>query len=118
MQYLRMLIESRPMLDRVPDQSLIVNARGDNDRTQATRGKDYAFVYSSQGKAIDLKLSALSGKEFQATWYDPRTGLCQDAGKFTGHTKQFIPPSTGYGQDWVLIVDDVSKNYKQPSFTN
>lgn len=118
MQYLRMLIESRPMLERVPDQSLITNARGENDRIQATRGKDYIFVYSSQGKTIDLKLAALSAKEFQATWFDPRTGKSHDAGKFSEAGKQFSPPSTGYGQDWVLIVDDASKNYKQPSFNN
>jgi hypothetical protein len=117
MQFLRMLMESRPIIDRVPDQKLIDNARGDNDRIQATRGKDYIFVYSSEGKNFELNLTSLKAKQFQATWFDPRTGKTSDAGKFSNIEKQrFTPPTTGYGQDWVLIVDDASKNYKSPSF--
>ena len=27
---------------------------------------------------------------------------------------EFIPPTSGYGQDWVLIIDDVAKNYSAP----
>jgi hypothetical protein len=118
MQFLRMLIESRPMLDRVPDQSLIDNARGDNDRIQATRGKDYIFVYTSEGKKFRL-FTDTGIKQLQAYWFDPRTGKCKDAGRYAGvEWIDFVPPSTGYGQDWVLIVDDATKNYQQPSFTN
>lgn len=117
MQYLRMLMESRPMLDRVPDQKLIDDARGDNDRIQATRGKDYIFVYSAHGKNFELNLTPLRAKQFQATWFDPRTGKSSDAGKYSNIEKQkFSPPTSGYGQDWVLIVDDATKNYKAPSF--
>ncbi len=116
MQYLRMLIESRPMLERIPDQSLITDARGANDRVQATRGKDYIFVYSAQGKSFEVKLPG-NIKQYQATWFDPRNGKTRDAGKIVGVERQvFTPPTSGYGQDWVLIVDDATKNYKQPSF--
>lgn len=52
MKFLRRLIESRPMLDRIPDQSLITDARAEHDRIQATRGKDYLMVYSSQGRPL------------------------------------------------------------------
>lgn len=46
MSHVRALIESRPMLDRVPDQSLITtDAYAEGDRIQATRGKDY-FLYT------------------------------------------------------------------------
>jgi hypothetical protein len=117
MQFLRMLIESRPMLDRVPDQSVIGDAGGNNDRIQATRGKDYIFVYSSYGKKFEVNINRISGKQFQATWFDPRNGTTKDAGKYTGNEKQeFTPPTSGYGVDWVLIIDDATKNYKQPSF--
>jgi hypothetical protein len=118
MQYLRMLIESRPMLDRIPDQSLINNARGDNDRIQSTRGKDYIFVYSSQGKSFEVNPGALKAKEVSATWFNPKNGKSESAGKFDGTQKiEFSAPTEGYGQDWVLIIDDTSKNYGQPSFT-
>jgi hypothetical protein len=115
MKYLRMLIESRPMLDRIPDQSLINDARGTNDRIQATRGKDYIFVYSSQGMKFTLNPEKISGKEISARWYNPKNGEVQEVGKFPKKSKEFVPPSSGYGQDWVLIVDDAAKNYQAPS---
>lgn len=108
MQHLKTLIESRPMLDRVPDQTIINDARGANDHIQATRGKDYLFVYSAQGKSFSVNTQNISGKEWIATWYDPRNGSTKEAGRFAEPTKKFTPPSTGYGHDWVLIIDDAS----------
>jgi hypothetical protein len=104
------------MLDRVPDQSLITNALGANDRIQATRGNDYLFVYSAQGKPFTLNLGKISGTEVAASWYDPRTGETKDAGRFANRGKKlFTPPGSGYGQDWVLIADDASKKYSKPA---
>jgi hypothetical protein len=116
LQYLRWLIESRPMLDRVPDQSLVTNALGANDHIQATRGKDYFFVYSAQGKPFTVNMGKISGKEVIAYWYDPRTGTTKDAGRFANQGQQlFTPPSRDYGQDWVLVADDSGKNYPKPA---
>jgi hypothetical protein len=115
MKYLRRLIESRPMLDRVPDQGLISNAMQAHDRIQVTRGKDYLFVYSTQGKPMDLNLGKISGKELTALWYNPRNGESKDGGRMANKGQHsFTPPSTGYGEDWVLILDDASKNYPKP----
>jgi hypothetical protein len=114
MQHLRTLIESRPIPDRIPDQSIITDARGNNDHVQATRGKDYMFIYSAQGKSFVVKGNKISGKELLATWYDPRNGETKEAGRFAQDMKEFTPPSSGYGQDWVLIIDDASKNYTLP----
>src|SRR5205085_421542 len=74
MTYVRALIESRPMLTRVPDQSLIADALGVQDRIQATRGEDYLFVYSTLGKPFTVNLGKISGKRLKGYWYDPRTG--------------------------------------------
>jgi len=115
MKYLRFLMESRPMLDRVPDQSLINDARNANDRIQSTRGKDYIFVYSSQGVKFTLNTAKISGKEINAAWYNPRNGEITAIGKSAKLAQQeFVPPISGYGQDWVLIVDDASKQYGNP----
>lgn len=114
MKFLRNLMESRPMFDRVPDQSLINDARGNSDRIQATRGKDYIFVYSSGGMKFTLNPEKISGKEIIARWYNPRNGQIEEAGRYPRKVKEFTPPSSGYGQDWVLIVDDGSKNYPVP----
>lgn len=115
MKYLRRLIESRPMLDRVPDQSLITDGLGAHDRIQSTRGKDYLFVYTTQGKPITVNLGKISGKEAVAFWYNPKNGETKDDSRFqnTGQ-KTFTPPGSGYGQDWVLVIDDVAKNYEKP----
>ena len=115
MKYLRRLVESRPMLDRVPDQSIITDALGANDRIQATRGKDYIFIYSTQGKPMTVNMQKISGTEVTAFWYNPKNGETKDAGRFANKGQQaFTAPATGYGQDWVLVLDDASKNYSLP----
>jgi hypothetical protein len=104
---------ARPLLDRIPDQSLVVeNNLSAAERIQATRGSDYAFVYSVVGKPFTVNPGKISGRTITATWFDPRTGKTQSAGTFNNQQpKQFSPPSKGYGQDWVLVLDDAAKNY-------
>ncbi len=115
MKYLRRLIESRPMLERVPDQSLIKDAMGANDRIQATRGKDYLFVYSTQGKPITVNMGKIAGKEVISFWYNPKNGETKDGSRVSNTGQQtFTPPTTGYGNDWVLVIDDATKAYTKP----
>ncbi|WP_247232058.1 glycoside hydrolase family 140 protein [Telluribacter sp. SYSU D00476] len=112
MTYVRRLMESRPMLDRVPDQSLITNAREAHDRIQATRGKDYIFVYTTQGKDFTVNMGKISGQNLKATWYNPKNGETKEGEQVENKgQKKFTPPSNGYGHDWVLVLDDASKNY-------
>jgi hypothetical protein len=115
MKFLRQLIESRPFFDRLPDQSLITNAFGANDHIQATRGNDYIFVYTSEGRNITVNTSKISGKEITAYWYNPRNGEAKEIGKFEKKPQQeFIPPTADYGQDWVLVIDDASRGFAKP----
>jgi hypothetical protein len=115
MKYLRQLMESRPMLDRVPDQTLISNQLSASERILANRGKDYIFVYSTQGRKFKVDTGKISGKELVSYWYNPRNGEVKDAGKFAKKgEREFIPPSSGYGHDWVLVIDDASNNYPAP----
>ncbi len=115
MQYVRKLIESHPMLERVPDQSLIEESDlTPSERIQATRGDDYAFIYTSEGKSFTVVLNKISGTALLAYWYNPRDGKTTDIGNIKNDgTKKFTPPSSGYGQDWVLVLDDTAKNYKR-----
>lgn len=116
MKFVRRLIESRPVTDRVPDQSIVVeNALSAAERVQATRGKDYIFVYSASGKAFSVNPGKISGTELTAFWYDPRNGKVKDAGKVDHSTvNRFMPPTSGYGHDWVLVIDDAAKGYPKP----
>ncbi|MFN3323307.1 MAG: glycoside hydrolase family 140 protein [Bryobacteraceae bacterium] len=115
MQYVRELIESRPVLDRVPDTSLVIEPLDGDDRIVATRGKDYLFAYSAQGRRFELRLGSISGTKLNAYWFNPRTGtsIATESVENTG-TRAFTPPSEGFGSDWVLALDDASKNYPPP----
>jgi len=116
MQHLRRLIESRPFLDRVPDQTLLVDARSAvAEHIQATRGQDYLFAYTAMGLPVTLSLGKISGEKLTAHWYNPRDGKATAAGSFDNRGIQsFVPPSQGQGQDWVLVLDDAGKNFGVP----
>jgi hypothetical protein len=116
MRYARALLESRPVLSRVPDQSLVTDPLQGADHIAATRGEDYAFVYDAQGRPFTVVLGKISGARVQCWWYNPRSGDSTEAGQFDNRgTQAFVAPSEGFGSDWVLIVDDASKGYKPPA---
>lgn len=116
MQHLRRLVESRPFLERVPDQLMLADARNAvAEHIQATRGRDYLFVYSAMGLPISLSLNKISGEKLKGYWYNPRDGKATSIGTFDNRGVQtFTPPTTGQGQDWVLVLDDATKNYPAP----
>ena len=109
MQYVRALIESRPYLSRVPDQTLVTNPLEGADRIAATRGEGYAFIYSAQGRKFTVNMGKISGKQVKAAWYNPRTGTSSAIETFenTG-AREFVCPSEGFGSDWVLVLDDAA----------
>jgi uncharacterized protein DUF4038/collagenase-like protein with putative collagen-binding domain len=110
MRYVRKLMESRTMIDRVPDQTIITDALGNSDRIQATKGKDYIFIYSSEGMPFTVNMGKISGSEVNAIWFNPRNGEEKSIGRSLNNgQKVFNPPTSGYGQDWVLIIDDAAK---------
>jgi len=111
MQHVKKLMLSRPYFERVPDQSLIVAAKqGERyNRLLATRGKDYAFIYTYNGRNIPVVMGKIGGAKVKASWYDPRTGETKVIGNFvnTG-THEFNPPGeVKDGNDWVLILDKI-----------
>jgi len=114
MGYLRKLLESHPLLDRVPDQSLIKeNNYPMPERIQATRGNGYAFIYTASGKSFTVNIGELKAGKVHAYWFDPRNGKSTDIGTFDGASPhKFDPPSTGYGHDWVLVLDDEARGYE------
>ena len=82
MQYVRALIESRPFLSRVPDQSIVANALEGADHIAATRGDGYLFVYSAQGRPFTVNMGKISGDRVKGWWYNPRSGISMEAGFF------------------------------------
>ena len=111
MHYLKDLMLSKPYFERVPDQSLIAGDAGDKyNYLAATRGKDYAFIYTYTGRTFDVNMGKIAGKKVKAAWYSPRNGNKTAIGIFTNKGIQnFKPPGEeGDGNDWVLIVEKVN----------
>jgi hypothetical protein len=118
MQHVRRLVESRPYLARVPDPSLILAGQGEGThRIQAARGSDgsYAFLYAASGNPVTVDLEKVSGATVRAWWFDPRTGEAEAIGEFAGgRPREFTPPSSGKGCDWVLALDDAARKFPPP----
>lgn len=124
MQYGRWLMESRPFLTRIPDDSVIV---ADAVRTKvpgagryrftATRDEagTYAMVYAPVGRAFAVEMSKIRGAQVKAWWFNPRNGSATAIGVFPNQgQRMFAPPDPGEMIDWVLVLDDVSKGYPPP----
>jgi hypothetical protein len=119
--YLRDLIESRPFLTRIPDQSVLVDDHGPGDaHLQATRCREgtYLMVYSPMGESITVRTEKLRGPSFRAWWFNPRTGRAERIGpedkEFQGPELTFRCPSSGPGADWVLVLDSSESQFGPP----
>ena len=107
---LRRLFELRPWYKLVPDQSVVASGEGEEeDHVQAARAGDGSFLiaYVPQGLPVGIHLDRITGKKVKAWWYDPRDGSRIEIGVSpnTG-TREFVPPSRGAKNDWVLVLDD------------
>ncbi len=107
MIHLKNLMLSKTYFDRVPDQSLIAENGERYDRLLATRGKDYALIYTWNGREMTVNMGKIDGSKVTASWYDPRTGQAQVLGKFKNKgIKTFNPPGeVRNGNDWVLVLE-------------
>jgi len=124
MQYGRRLMESRPFLTRIPDDTILVTDRVPTSvpgagryRFVATRDEagTYAMVYAPIGRPFSVRMDAVTGKKVKAWWFNPRNGKATAIGEFpnTG-TRQFAPPDAGEPLDWVLVLDDAAQGYAAP----
>jgi hypothetical protein len=124
MQHGRALMESRPFLTRIPDPDIIVTGLVPTSvpgagRYQFTSTRDasgsYAMVYAPVGRSFAVRMRVITGPRVKAWWFNPRTGTATAVGTFanTGE-REFTPPDKGEMMDWVLVLDDESKNYPAP----
>ena len=109
MKFARELMESKSMLDRIPDQSILIESdETPGERIQATRGKDYVFVYSCIGKRFRLKMGQIPGEKSAYFWVNPRTGEKSSKNNINNTGIQtFTPPTKGYGLDWVMVLESI-----------
>ncbi|MEY3178320.1 MAG: hypothetical protein RJB42_561 [Bacteroidota bacterium] len=109
--YLKSLILSRASLNRIPDQTIIIEGQGKAGE-YATAFRDvrgrYLMVYLPVGKQIVVSTSNLISQKIKISWFNPRTGK-YEVGKTSDNQKQLsiTSPTTGVEQDWVLVIDAV-----------
>lgn len=115
MGLVRKLFELRPWYKLVPDQSLIAMGQGKGeDHIQAARADDGSFIlaYLPFGNRVGIHMDKLSGSTIKAQWYDPREGTWIRIGQYTNSgIREFVPPSNGDQNDWVLVLEDEARNY-------
>ena len=64
MIHLKNLILSHSFFDRIPDQSLIAGEQGEKyDRLLATRGREYALVYTYTGRDMEIAMGKIAGSK-------------------------------------------------------
>jgi hypothetical protein len=124
MQHARRLLESRPILTRIPDDSIIVADRVTTSvpgagryRFVATRdvAGTFAMIYAPIGRPFSVRMDVIKSPRVKAWWYDPRNGQPMPVDELpnTG-VRRFEPPSAGETSDWVLVLDDASRGYPPP----
>ncbi|MEZ0542166.1 glycoside hydrolase family 140 protein [Fibrella arboris] len=106
MIHLKNLMLAHSFFDRVPDQSLIANQGNRYEYLVASRGTDYALIYTYTGRNITLHMGKLPGDTVAASWFNPRDGKTTAIGDVANKgTHEFDPPASPQeGNDWVLVI--------------
>jgi len=101
---------SEPYFERIPANDLLAEEQGEKyDYLAVTRGKDYVFVYTWNGRYISLNLQQMPESEYEASWFNPRSGMFTAAGVYKStEVLNFDPPGKKVpGNDWVLILERI-----------
>jgi hypothetical protein len=108
---MRRLFEERPWYRLVPEQSVLASDPGGGPyRLVAARAEDgsFAIAYTPRGKSMRIHMDKLGGSLAKVRWYDPREGTWKVIGEVPNQgIREFVPPSQGEKDDWVLVLDAV-----------
>jgi hypothetical protein len=118
MGYVRRLFESRPFTKLIPDEDIMVDAPacgGGKVRAATASDGSYSILYSPRGMPFSVDLGRIRSQRVRACWYDPRYGTSHElhTGSNRGY-QTFNPPSSGRGNDWLLLLDDATARYILP----
>jgi hypothetical protein len=108
MKYLKELMLSKSYFDREPAQEIIADNTGTKyDYLLATRGKNYAMIYTYSGKPFSVDFSKVKFKVSKAVWFNPVDGTSIPIADFSNKgVVLFEPPVKAKGwRDWVLIIE-------------
>ncbi len=107
MRFLKKLMLSKPYFERVPANEIVADQGERYQYITATRGRNYAFLYSYVGRMMKVKMGFLPGKTVKFKWFDPRVGAYLKGGSAANSgTATFDPPGEEKaGNDWILVLE-------------
>lgn len=118
MGHLRRLFESRPFEKLEPAPGMILDGpRTGGAKIRAARARDgsFAFVYSPRGEPFTVSKPSLKARRVREIWYDPRYGTGHHVHTSDNYGIQtYTPPTSGRGNDWVLILEDADAKFPLP----
>lgn len=109
MGHLRKLIDQFGMNELVPDRSVVTHNTPFADKYIAalrTKSGNAILAYCPEGQTMRIAMTKLSGKNMTQQWYNPREGTFTDktAVKTSSSMVDFVPPTKGDKNDWVLVI--------------
>lgn len=114
---LKKFMEKIEAYNKIPSQPLIVNNGDSSDYAVAFLNKDSskAAIYLPVGKSVEVNTHLIQSPNLYVWWMNPKNGTIEEVGNLINNkTMQFASPTVGYGNDWVLIVENAEKNYIVP----
>ena len=109
MQFLKKLMLGKSYFDRVPAQDIVMENTGDKyNYILATKGSNYALLYTYTGVNIKVDMKKLGFTASKAYWYNPKDGSQTLVPPFKKDAAivLFDPPNTpANGNDWVLVIE-------------
>ena len=100
-------VEVEPRLVMKPLAGSCAAKRMKSNYVAATRGKNYAFIYTYTGKDFNVQMGKIKGGKVKASWYNPKDGSSQPIGNLRNKGLLiFNPPGApAEGNDWVLVLE-------------
>lgn len=118
MGVLKKLFESRPYQLLEPRQSIIKDGSktgGGKIRAAVAKDGSFAFIYSPRGEQFTIDKNLIKGTRTNEIWFDPRYGISYYIhSPDTKGFQTFTPPTSGRGNDWILIVEDADSEFPVP----
>ena len=104
-RYAKQLRESRDYFSFRPATELVEEEEAVMGRVAAGRGDHYAYCYSPLGLPMRVHVERFSGEPVAASWFNPRNGHEEVISVVPGKETLFVPPTSGKGCDWVLVLE-------------
>jgi len=111
MGIIKRLFTSRSFDKLVPNKEFIVSGPsvgGAKVKGALANDGTFAFIYTPFGEQFTVDKSYFKASKLRESWFDPRYGV-----EYPIHTsgtkgiQTYTPPTSGRGEDWVLIIESV-----------